>query len=170
MSEKKPRIPAVPFQKVLGQLVLHMRSMEQMEQQVLAENIGMSKANLSRIENGHGNLTVEQLIIICDKLDYRPSDFIRTVEYVLATFREDGIEVEMTKTEIVSSGKTYVQIGKEAIQEIIREVGFTITGSGYRKMLFRWHNQQEAVNYAAAHPDEEVGLETIFHKHVKKPE
>lgn len=72
--------PTYTFEEIIGLLIAKHRNTLSINQGNMAKKLGMSQVNLSRIEHGKINLTIKNLIKICEILDILPSEFFQEVE------------------------------------------------------------------------------------------
>lgn len=123
MPPASPPVPTVSLQSLFGRVLVAYRTEKNLDQAAMAERLGMSAANLSRIESGLANLTVEQLFYACQVLDIRPSELIRTAEDVWHVMEaEQGIRIMFTKMKQESTGRGYIEVAAEALREVIQPV------------------------------------------------
>jgi len=87
----------VAIQELLGAALERLRSQAGIEQQEMAKAMGMSAANLSRIERGYGNLTMEQLFNACDILKVEPEAFVAAVQQARRELEAGGDRVMLTR-------------------------------------------------------------------------
>lgn len=130
----KPPFPAISLQHILGRVIADFRVHKKLDQAALAKQLGMSAANLSRIETGLANLTVEQLFYICRMLDEQPSQMIRLVELIWREMEDQGVKVIFTKMQPESTGRGYIEVAGDVIKEIMQP----LLGRRYRSEASWW--------------------------------
>ena len=69
-----------PIRLVIGQNICVLRERQNLDQEELAEMIGMSRSYLSRIENGWNNASIDIYIKIADGLDAPLPDLFKGLE------------------------------------------------------------------------------------------
>ena len=116
----KPPFPSISLQHMLGRVLADLRARKKLDQAELARQLGMSAANLSRIETGHANLTVEQLFYACRVLDLEPSQMIRLVELIWRDMEDQGVKVLLTKMPQESTGRGYIEVAGDVLKEVMQ--------------------------------------------------
>lgn len=78
------------IRKKIGDRIRELRvSKQYMNQDEFARKIGWDKAYLSRVESGKQNLTIDNLIVICNGLHISLNDFFSTFDKILINDGED---------------------------------------------------------------------------------
>lgn len=72
--------------KKLGERMKHLRSLQDLSQEALAEAVGQSRINITRIENGDRLPSVEVLVNIADSLHVSVDDLlVDSLKYPIST-------------------------------------------------------------------------------------
>lgn len=112
--------PTASIQDLVGKVLAYHRADKKLDQAMMAGRLEMSPANLSRIENGNGNITFEQFLYACQVLDLQPSDVMKTIEGVWRGFEQQGVRIEFTKAKQESTGESYLQLASSAWKEVMQ--------------------------------------------------
>ncbi len=67
----------------VGKNIKVLRTIREMSQEDLAKKAGVSRPNLSDIENGKINMTLTTFVSICDALDVTPSFVLEKEDFML---------------------------------------------------------------------------------------
>ena len=70
---------------IVGKRVKAMRMQKGISQSELAHRVGISQAHMSNIENGHSNITLENLFALHDAFAVRMADFFEDIEEINVT-------------------------------------------------------------------------------------
>lgn len=111
----------IAMQGLIGATLERFRSQTAFDQQALAHALGMSPANLCRLERGHGNLTVEQLLSICYILGVEPTAFIGALDDARKEIMAGGDQVIMSRVMMDAwrAKRGYVEIAAAALRDIM---------------------------------------------------
>jgi len=83
------------YNSIVGAVISRKRSEEGLNQSDLAEAVGVGISTWSRIENGDGSCSIEQLKLACEKLNCTLVDIINAVEDSEKHLIEKGFKVKI---------------------------------------------------------------------------
>lgn len=87
------------MEKTYGDMIREARDALGLTQQELADDteLGVSTGTLSRWENGHLKPSIDQAVLLIEKLRLNPYAFLRALGFPLVLKREDRIEPELLR-------------------------------------------------------------------------
>ncbi len=94
---------ATSYPAVLGRLLVSARISCNLEQQAVADAVGVSRSTWSRIENGEIALTIEQLSAACAMLKIEPGQLVQQADAASKKLEGRGVVVSRARWE--SAGK-----------------------------------------------------------------
>jgi len=86
--------PATTYPAVVGYVLGWHRDQAGLNQQELAEQMGMSPSTWSRIERGESALTMDQLAAVAQVLEVEPGRILRDADNVVGQLAKRGVQVE----------------------------------------------------------------------------
>jgi transcriptional regulator with XRE-family HTH domain len=89
MIEKK-----ATYSGVFGQVISNLRTAQGIEQEAMAEKMGISQASYSRLENGKATFSIDQMYQASDALGLKVNDLIEKVDNYTSHLAQEGIKVE----------------------------------------------------------------------------
>ena len=89
MIEKK-----TTYSGVFGQVISNLRTAQGIEQEVMAEKMGISQASYSRLENGKATFSIDQMYQASDALGFKVKHLIEKVDNYTSHLALEGIKVE----------------------------------------------------------------------------
>jgi len=87
--------PATTYRAVLGKVLEAQRSVLKKNQQEFAVEIGASQSAWSRVETGQSSLSVEEFVMVCKALKFRPEEALDRVQRSIDYLHKRGVQVVM---------------------------------------------------------------------------
>lgn len=88
----------VTYNGVVGYVLEERRLALGKDQAALSKITGISQPVLSRLEKGKASITIDQLFVLCQALEIKPSELIIEAEEKVDGFNEfDAVDVKTTK-------------------------------------------------------------------------
>lgn len=97
------------YQAVLGRLIARKRQEKQIDQEELAQRVGVSRSTWSRIEAGSSALSMDQLAKAASALGTPLGELMLEVDDIVRELRRQGVEVHDSRDEAES---VLARIGK----------------------------------------------------------
>lgn len=85
--------PAIPYARVLGAVVEHLRKRLSITQEAMAKAIGVSQSAYSRLEKGQSAMSVVQLRAISVQLGLPPEAIVHDSEGYAAQLQQQGVSI-----------------------------------------------------------------------------
>ncbi|MXW92746.1 MAG: helix-turn-helix domain-containing protein [Rhodospirillaceae bacterium] len=96
--------PETTYQTVLGRLIAMKRRQKQMDQEELAQHVGVSNSTWSRIEAGLSALSIDQLAKAAEKLGTPVGELTSEADdFVRALLQQEGVEVYSSRDQANST-------------------------------------------------------------------
>src|SRR6266853_309557 len=90
--------PSISYGTLVGQVVLNHRKRAGLDQAHLANALGITQSAYSRLEQGQSSMTLPQLRVVAEYLNYSPGALLDEVDTLAARLRSQGVEVQNEKT------------------------------------------------------------------------
>jgi transcriptional regulator with XRE-family HTH domain len=84
---------ALTYGTVLGQIIVRRRQLAGLQQQALAEMLGISQSAYSRLESGQSAMSVNQLYAISARFGILPSDLLAETDRHVQQLQASGVAV-----------------------------------------------------------------------------
>lgn len=124
------------YQTVLGRLISLKRRQKQMDQEELAQHVGVNRSTWSRIEAGLSALSIDQLAKAASKLDVSVSELTTEADDVVRALRRENVEVHTSRDRADSNtsgptapGESAGPMGVFLKGEVLTAMVSTILGS-----------------------------------------
>lgn len=127
--------PATTASAVLGQTLATLRKAKGLNQGYIADKIGVSTSNWSRIEKGESSISVDQLRLVADILDVYPEDIIRAARVGEKEAESKGIRVVISPLSVaalassLSLGSKGAAVGAAALGSVAIPVVGPVLGA-----------------------------------------
>ena len=108
---------------VVGKRVKAMRMQKGISQSELAQRVGISQAHMSNIENGHSNITLENLFALHDILGVSMASFFVDIDGNQGLKEEKyakgfiGLDDMIDALLLIKNNKLYSQVLREPVKE-----------------------------------------------------
>lgn len=90
-----PLRPVTTYPAIVGRVLAELRKERGLNQEDIADVVGVGQAAWSKIERGDSALTVEQLYAATRRMGLAPSDVLRYAELVCDEAADQGVAVEL---------------------------------------------------------------------------
>lgn len=103
---------AASINAVIGCLFKYIRSQAKIDQETVANAVGLSVSTISKIELGNLSITVEHIYILCKAYEIQnPFRFFEILEKAIEFLENKRVKVYMEKVEVQSIDKRTVTLG-----------------------------------------------------------
>lgn len=103
------------YQAIVGEIIVQRRKERGLNQEDLAQKVGMSQSAWSRVEKGESNLSLEQLAKVSTALKIKPHDLIAEADKVREALEKNKVKVADNKSDAAG----WLLLGAAAIALII---------------------------------------------------
>lgn len=91
------------YQAILGRLIARKRQERGMDQEEMAQRVGVSRSTWSRIEAGSSALSIDQLAKAANALDVSLGDLMLEVDDLVRELRKQNVEVHESREQVKSA-------------------------------------------------------------------
>ena len=105
---------------IVGKRVKAMRMQKGISQSELAHSVGISQAHMSNIENGHSNITLENLFALHDILGVSMASFFVDIDGIQEANEAKGfigLDDMIDALLLIKNNKLYSQVLREPVKE-----------------------------------------------------
>ena len=105
---------------IVGKRVKAMRMQKGISQSELAQRVGISQAHMSNIENGHSNITLENLFALHDILGVSMASFFVDIDGIQEANEAKGfigLDDMIDALLLIKNNKLYSQVLREPVKE-----------------------------------------------------
>ena len=105
---------------IVGKRVKAMRMQKGISQSELAHRVGISQAHMSNIENGHSNITLENLFALHDILGVSMASFFVDIDGIQEAKEVKGfigLDDMIDALLLIKNNKLYSQVLREPVKE-----------------------------------------------------
>ena len=105
---------------IVGKRVKAMRTQKGISQSELAHRVGISQAHMSNIENGHSNITLENLFALHDILGVSMASFFVDIDGIQEANEAKGfigLDDMIDALLLIKNNKLYSQVLREPVKE-----------------------------------------------------